>query len=66
MADAIVLCGFVALLAFGAYRECRGLAPSLCEPSAAPAELLARGENSPALFDFDDIAWDWFPERKAS
>ncbi len=66
MADALMVCAFVGFLAFLSWRECRHLGVMLLDPPATPAELLGRGENSPALFDFSDITWDWFPERKAS
>jgi hypothetical protein len=58
--------GLLLLLGFLVGLEARDVLASLIDPPTTPAELLGRGENSPALFDFDDIARDWFPERKAS
>ncbi len=66
MVDLAFIGGFLLLLGVLAGAEGRHLARWLAEPQATSAELLARGENSPALFDFSDIQWDWFPERKAS
>lgn len=64
MVDLAYIGGFLCVLGWMAYLEWRDIAPAFLEPPVSAHECIGRGRV--ALFDLDDIDWDWFPERKAS